>query len=188
MNLGRLFKLFESQFLPQWTYELGLLQFSSVQSFNHVWLFATPWNTACQALLSVTNSKSLLKLMSMELVIPSNHFILCLHLLFLLSIFPNIRVFSSESSICIGQRIGVSASASVLPMNIQDWFPLGWTGLISLLSKGLSRVFSSTTIWKHQFFSSQPSLWFKSHICTYYWKNYSFDYMDLCQQSDIFAF
>ena len=66
-----------------------------------------------------------------------------------------------------GQSIGVSASASVLPVNIQDWFPLGLTSLISLLSKGLSRVFSSTTIWKHQFFTTQPSLWTNCHICTW---------------------
>ena len=65
-----------------------------------------------------------------------------------------------------GQSIGVSPSTSVLPMNIQDWFPLGWTGWISLQSRGLSRVFSNTTVQKHQFFSSQPSLWFNSHICT----------------------
>ena len=76
--------------------------------------------------------------------------------------FPMSQFFTSG-----GRSIGVSASASVLPMNIKDWFPLGWTGLISLLSKGLSRVFSSTSIWKHQFFSAQPSLCFKSHICTW---------------------
>ena len=76
-----------------------------------------------------------------------------------------------------GQSIVASALASVPPMNIQDWFPLGWTGLISLLSKGLSRVFSSTMVWKHQFFSAQPCLWSNSHICTWLLKNHSFDYM-----------
>ena len=86
-----------------------------------------------------------------------------------------------------GQRPGASASASVLLMYIQDWFPLGLTGLISLQSKGLSRVFSCTTIWKHQFFSTQPSLWFNSSLYDY-WKNHSFDYMDLCWQSDVSAF
>ena len=86
------------------------------------------------------------------------------------------------------QSIGVSAYASVLPMNIQDWFLLGFTGFISLLSKGLSRVFSSSTIWKHQFFGTQPSLWSNFHICAWLLKNHSFDYMDLCQQSDVFAF
>ena len=81
-----------------------------------------------------------------------------------------------------GQSIGTSVS--LLPMNIQDWFPLGWTGLISLQSKGFSRVFSSTTIWKYQFFGAQPS--FTS--IPDYWKNHSFDCMDLCRQSDVFAF
>ena len=66
-----------------------------------------------------------------------------------------------------GHSIEVSASASVLPMNIQGWFPVGWTGLISLICEGLSKVFSSTTVWKHQFFGTQPSLWSSSHICTW---------------------
>ena len=73
----------------------------------------------------------------------------------------------SQFFVSSGQNIGVSASASVLPMNIQDWFPLGWTGWISLLSKGLSGVFSSITIQKHRFFGTQPSLWSSSHICTW---------------------
>ena len=84
------------------------------------------------------------------------------------SIFPSIRVFPSESVLCIsGQSIGASASASVLPMNIQDWFPLGCIGLISLPSKGTSRVFYNTTVQKHQFFSAQLSLWSNSHIHTW---------------------
>ena len=86
------------------------------------------------------------------------------------------------------QSIGASASISVLPMNIQGWFPLGLTGLIFLLSKGLSRVFSSVTVWKHQFFSTRPSWRSNSHIHTWLLKNYSFDYADLCQQSDVSAF
>ena len=91
--------------------------------------------------------------MSIESVMPSNHLILCCPLLLLPSIFPNIRVFSSELALCIRyQSIGVSASASVLPMSIQGWFPLRLTGLISLLSKELSGVFSSTTVRRHQFF------------------------------------
>ena len=86
--------------------------------------------------------------------------------LFLPSIFPSIRSFPmSQLSAPGGQSTGVSASASVLPMNIQDWFPVGLTGLISLLSKGISRVFFSTIIWKHQFFGAQLSLWTNSHIC-----------------------
>ena len=122
-----------------------LHQFSSVPLLSHIWLFMTPYYIARQASLSITNSQSLLKLMSIELVMPSNYLILC-HPLLLLPLqvsgsFPMSQFFTSGS-----QNIGVSASASVLPMNIQDWFPLGWTGWISLLSKGLSRVFSNTTV------------------------------------------
>ena len=85
------------------------------------------------------------------------------------------------------QSIGASALASVLPMNIHDWFPLGLIGLISLLSKELSTIFSSTTIQKHQLFGAQPSLWSNSHIVHDYWKNHSFDHTDLWWQSDVFA-
>ena len=128
----------------------------------------TPWTVARQASLSVTNSWSLLKLMSIELVMPSNHLIFCCPLLLLPSVFPSIKVFSiSQFFESGGQRMRASASASVLPMNTQDWFPLELTGLISLLSKGLSRVFFSTVIQKHQFFSTQPSLWSNSHIRTW---------------------
>ena len=103
---------------------------------------------------------------SIESVMPSRHLILCCPFLLLPSISPSIRVFSSELAFYIRWlSIGVSASASVLPKNIQGWFPLGFTGLISLLSNGLSRFFSSTTIWKHHFFSAQHSLWSNSHIC-----------------------
>ena len=99
---------------------------------------------------------------------PSNHLTLCRPLLLLPSIFPRIRVFSNESVLHIRwPSIEVSASVSVLPVNIQDWFPLGWTGWISLQSKGLSRVFSSNTVQKHQFFSTQPSLWSNCHIHTW---------------------
>ena len=120
-------------------------------------LFGTPWNAACQASLSITNSWSLLKLMSIESVIPSNDLILYCHLLLLLSIFPSIRVFSNESVLPIrwSKYCGISFS---IPMNIQDWFLLGWTGLNSLQSKGLSKVFFNTTVQKHQFFSVQLSL------------------------------
>ena len=103
----------------------------SVQ-FSHVWLFATPWTSACQASLSITNSWSLLKLMSIVLAMPSNHLILCRPLLLLSSIFP--RSGSSQMSWFFashGQSIGISASASILPGNIQDWFPSGWTGWVS---------------------------------------------------------
>ena len=118
-------------------------------------LFATPWNAAHQASLSLTISQSLLKPMSIVSVVPSNHFILCRPLL-LPSIFPASGSFPMNQFLASGgQSIGVSASASVLPMNIQDWFPLGWTGWISLQSKGLSRVFSNTTVQKHQVFGAQ---------------------------------
>ena len=143
-------------FLLVWA--VGTVQFNSAQSLSRVQLFVTPWTAACQASLSITNSQSLLKLMSIELVMPFNHLILCRPLLLLPSILPCIRVFSNELTLCIsGQSIGVSASASVPPVNIQDWFSLGWTGWISLQSKGLTRVFSNTTVNKHQFFSSQLS-------------------------------
>ena len=134
--------------------------FSSVQSLSHVCLFATSWTTARQASLFITNSQSLLKLMSSKLVMPSNHLILCCPLFIPPSIFPSIRVFSNRSLLRIRwpKVFGVSASASVLPMNIQDWLPLGWTGWISLQSKGLSTVFSNNTVQKHQFFSAQLSL------------------------------
>ena len=101
----------------------------------------------------------IVKFMSIRLAMPSNHFILCHPHLLLSSIFPSIRVFCSKSVIRIGsQSTGDSALASVLPMNIQDWFHLGWTGWISLQSKGLSRVLSNTSDEKHQFFGTQLSL------------------------------
>ena len=136
-----------------------VFQFSSVQSLSRVRLFVTPWTAVRQASLSVTNSQSFLKLMSSESVMPSNHLILCRPLLFCPQSFPASGSFQmSQSFASGGQSIGVSASPSVLPVNIQDWFPLGWTGWISLQSKGLSRVFSNTTVQKHQFFGAQLSL------------------------------
>ena len=128
-----------------------------VQLLNQVRLFAIPWTAGRQASLSFTISQSWLKFMSIQLVMLSIYLILCCPLL-LPSIFPSIIVFSSELLFASGrQRIGVPASASIFPMNIQDWFSLGLTGFIWLRSKGLSGVFSSTTIWKHQFFDTQPS-------------------------------
>ena len=131
---------------------------SSVQSLSHVQLFVTPRTAARQASLSITNSRSLLKLMSLNQwchptisssVVP---FSSCLQS------FSASGSFEMSQFLLDGQSFGVSASASVLPMNIQDWFPLGWTGWISLLSKRLSRVFSNTTVQKHQFFGAQVSL------------------------------
>ena len=142
-------------------------KFSSVQSLSRVLLFVTPRTAAHQASLYITSSWSLLKLMSIESVTPSNHLILCRPFPSCLQSFP-----VSESSPMSqffasgGQSIGASTSASVLPINIQDLFPLGLTGWISLQSKGLSRVFCNTTVQKHQFFSAQLSLQYNSHIHT----------------------
>ena len=120
----------------------------SVQSLSHVQLFVTPWTAACQASLSITNSGNLLKLMSIESVMPSNHLILRHPLLFLLSIFPSIRVFSNKSVLHIRcPIIGVSASESVLSMNIQDWFPLDWL-VCSLCSPRDSQESSPTPQFK----------------------------------------
>ena len=153
-------------------FRLSIVLVVIVQSLSCVWLLATPRTAACQTPLSFTIFQSLnlnlLKFMSTESMMPSNHLILCHPLLLLHSIFPSIKSFPVSQLFTSGdQHIGASASASVLPMNIQDWLPLGFTGLISLLSKGLSRVFSHTTVWKHQFFSAQPSLWSNSHIHTW---------------------
>ena len=139
--------------------KLNISSVRSVQSLSHVWLFATPWTAARQASLSIANPQSLLKLMSIELVVPSNHLILCCPLLLQLQSclasepFPMSQFFTPGD-----QSIGVSASTSVLAMNIQDWFPLGWTGWISLQSRGLSRVFSNNTVQKYQLFSAHLSL------------------------------
>ena len=118
---------------------------------------ATPWTAALQASMSITNSWSLPKLISIEPVMPFNHLILSCPLLLLPSIFPSIWGFSNESVLRIRWPEYWSFSIS-LSNNIQDWFPLGCTGWISLQSKGLSRVFSNTIVQKHQFFSSQLSL------------------------------
>ena len=128
----------------------------------------TPWTAAHQASLSVINSQSLLKLMSIESVMTSNHLILHRPLSSRLQSFPASGSFQmSRLFVSGGQSTGVPASTSVLPMNIQDSFPLGLTGLISLQSKGLLRVFSNITAQKHQFFGAQLPLWSSSHIHTW---------------------
>ena len=144
-------------------------EISSVQSLSHVWLCATPWTAAPQASLSITNSRSLLKLMAIESVMPFNYLILCRPLFLLPSIFPSIRVFSNESVLRIRwQSIGVSprTSASVLPMNIQDWFffRIHWLDLLAVqwMLRSLLQHHSS----KHQIFATQLSLWSNSHIPT----------------------
>ena len=137
-----------------------------VQLLNYILLFVTSWIAAHQAFLSFTISWSLLKLMSIKLVMPSNHLILCRPLLLPSKSFPGSKslpvscLFPSR-----GQSIGDSASASVLSMNIQGWFLLELTGLISLQSKGLFRVFSSTTIRKH--LQCSAFFWSNSHIRTW---------------------
>ena len=126
-----------------------------VQSLSPVWLFVTPRNAACQASLSFTISLSSLKLISIESVMPSNDFIPC-HSLFLLpSMFPSIMVFSNESALCIRWPKYWSFSLNISPSNEH---PLEWTFWISLQSKGLSKVFSNTTVQEHQFFGAQLSL------------------------------
>ena len=144
------------------------VQFSSLQSLSCVQLFATPWTTASQASLSITSSLSLLKPMSIESVMPSNH------LIFVIPFSSGHQSFPASGSFQMnqlftwgGQSIGVSASTSVLPMNTQDWSPLGRIGWISLQSKGLSRVYSNTTVQKHQFFGAQISSQSNSHIHTW---------------------
>ena len=131
--------------------------FSSIQSLSRICLFATPWTEACQASLSITNSWSSLKLMSIKSVMPSNHLILCHPLLLLPPIFPSIRVFSNKLALCIrwpeywSFSFNTSSSNSgLISFRMDCW--------ISLQSKGLSRVFSNTTVQKHQFFDTQLSL------------------------------
>ena len=140
---------------------------SSVQSLSCVWLFATAWTAAHRASLSITVFQSFLKLISIESVMPSNHLILC-HPLLLPSIFPSIKVFSNKSVLHIRWSEYWSYSFSISSCNgYSDWFPLGLTGWISLQSKGLSKVFSNSTVQKPQFFSTQLSLLSNSHIHTW---------------------
>ena len=144
------------------------LYFVTVQSLSCVWLFATPWNRARHTSLSFTIFQSLFKLMSIELwcyltISPSAAFFS-----FCLQSFPASGSFPMSWLFVSGvQSIGASALASFLSMNIQGWFPLRFTGLISSMSKGLSRVFSNPTVQKHQFFGTQLCLWFNSYIHTW---------------------
>ena len=155
---------------------MTIRHFVAVQSLSCVRLFVAPWTAACQVSLSFTIYWSLHKLMSIVLVMPPSHLILCSLLLLLPSIFSNIRVFPMKwlFTSC-DQSTGASASTSIFPINIQGLFPLWLTDLISLQSEGLSRVFSSTPVQKHQFFSAQPSLCQLSYLYMNYWKNHSFD-------------
>ena len=142
---------------------------SSVQSISHVWLFATPWITACQASLSITNSRSPPKPMSIESVMPSSHLMLCRPLLLLPLIPPSIRVFSNESALRIRWRKYWSFRFNISPSNEYlelISFRMDW--LDHLAVQGLSRVFCNTTVQKHQFFGTQLSLYSNSH--THTWK------------------
>ena len=153
---SRSLSLLDPQILFQ---EADMIQFSSVQSLSHVRLFETPWTTGCQASLSISNSRSLPKLISIDLVMPSNHLIPCRPLLLLPSIFPSIRVFSDESALRIRWPKYWSFSFNSSPSNEHSGlisFKMDW--LASLQSKGLSRVFSNTTVQKHQFSGTQLSL------------------------------
>ena len=139
-----------------------------VQLLRRVQLSVTLRTVACQAPLSSTVSFSLLKFMSIESMMLSDHLILCCPFSFCLQSLLASESFPMSWLFALSvQSIGASASASVLPVNIQGWFPLGLNGLISLLSKGLSRAFSSTTIQKPRFFSTQSSLWSNYHIHTW---------------------
>ena len=141
------------------------LIFSSVQSLSCVRLFVTPWIAAHQASLSITNSRSSPKLMCIESVRPSSHRILCHPLLLLTPIPPSIRVFSNESTLRMRRPKYWSFSFSIIPSKeIPGLISLEWTGWITLQSKGLSRVFSNTTVQKHQFFGTQPFSQSNSHI------------------------
>ena len=140
-----------------------------VQSLSSVQLFATPWIPTCQASLSFTISQSLLKFMAIELVMLSNHLVLCCPLLLLPSVFASFRVFSSESVLCIRWPKYCDFSFSISPSNEYSGlisFKIDWFDLLAVQGTFKSN-FSSTTVQKHQFFSTQPSLWSSSHICTW---------------------
>ena len=137
------------------------------QSLNHVQLFVTPWNAACQASLSLAFSWSLLRLMPIESMVPSNHLILCQSLLFLPSVFPSIRVFSSQLDLLIRWSKYWNFSFSISPSNEYSGlssFRINWFDLFAVQGR-VYAVLSSTTIQKYQFFNTQPFLWCNSHIC-----------------------
>ena len=170
-----------------------MIQFSSVQSLSRVRLFLNPWVAVCQASLSITNSQSLLKFMSIESVMPSNHLILCRPLLLLPSIFPSIRVFSSESVLGIRYPKYWSFSFNISPSNEYSGptsFRMNWLDLLAVHGtlKRLLQYHSSkaSVIWHSAFF-----FFFNSTTLTFirdYLKNQSFDWMDLCWQSNVSAF
>ena len=148
--------------------QFSSVQFSSVQSLSRVQLFAAPWISAHQASLSITNSQRSLKLTSIELVMPSSRLILCQALLLLPPISPSIKVFSNESTLRVRWPKYWSFSFNISPSNEHaGLISFSMTGWISLQSKGFSRVFSNTTVQKHQFFGTQLSSQSNSHIHTW---------------------
>ena len=158
---------FSSSHVWMWELDRKVVQFSSVQSLSRVRLFATPWIAALQAFLSITNPQSWPKLMSIELVMPSTHLILCRPLLLLPSIFSSIRVFSNESVLPIRWPNYWSFSFSISPSNEYLWlisFRMDWFDLLAVQGTLKS---PNTTLQKHQFFSVQPSLWSNSHMHTW---------------------
>ena len=174
----------------EFVFMYGIKQFSSIQSLSCVQLFATPWTAACQASLSITNSWSLLKLMSIELVIPSNHLILCCPLILPCSIFPSIRVFSSESVLCIRLPKYQSFSFSISPSNECSGlisFRIDWLAILAVqgtLKSLLKHHSSKASILQCSAFFYSPTL----TSIHYHWKNHSLDQTDLCWQSNVSAF
>ena len=167
---SKLWKIFKETEIPDH------LQFSSVHSLSRVWLSATPWTAAHQASLSITNSWSLLKFMSIESVMPSNHLILCHPLLLLPSIFPRIRVLSNESALHIRWLKYWSFSVSISPSNEYSGlisFRIDWLDLLGV--QGILKSVLHTTVQKHQFFRAQLSLSATLTSVHDYWKNHSFD-------------
>ena len=181
----------------------GVQECLVVQSLSHIQFFATPWTAASQAPLSFTISQSLFNFMSVESMVTSSRLILYRPLLVLPLVFPSIRIFSTfdlsqkaekrSGSFLVcrlfasgGQSIGALASASVVPMNIWDLFPLGLTDLLAV--QGTLK--SSPAPWFESINSSSPSLLYGPMLTSIhdYWKNRTFDFMDLCQQSDVSAF
>ena len=173
--------------LHQASFYVLCVLFVVVQSLTHVGLFVIPWTAARQASLSFTISQGLLKLMSTETVMPSNHLVLCHPLLRVPSIFASIRVFSKELALPI-RWLNIGASASDLLLNTQDWFPLRQTALISLHSRVLWE--SSPTPQFKTINSSVLRLLYGPTLTSIhdYWKKHSFEQMDPCQQSDVSAF
>ena len=159
----------------------------ALTSLHHVQLFETPWTEACQASLSSTIAQNLLKFMSTESVILPSHLILCHPLLLLPSVFLTIRVFPNKSTLCIKWLNDWSFSFSISPSN-------EYTGLISFRTDSFDLLVVQGTLksllqhHRHQYFGALPSLWSNSPSVHDYWKDHCLDYMDLCQQGDVFAF